>query len=94
MCHLLKELTEKILMKMNDQDGWRAASYGLGKEEIHGGVSEEHTEGLLESAEDAHRHRLARGEKEKEVVGATGLGKHYNIGGGLADSGPVDTERA
>lgn len=38
--------------------------------------------------------RLQRGEKEKEVVGATGLGKHYNIGGGLADSGPVDTERA
>jgi len=44
---------------MSDQAERQPGSYGLGDEEVHGGVSEHHTEGLLESAEDAHRHRYA-----------------------------------
>lgn len=47
---------------------------------------------LLESSQDAARHRMLRGEEEHMVYGATGIGVHYDIGG-LKDFGPVDTER-
>jgi hypothetical protein len=57
--HLLKQSTLNIFVKMSDQAGRRAVSYGLESEDNQGGVSEHHTEGLLESAEDAHRHRYA-----------------------------------
>lgn len=47
---------------------------------------------LLQSSQDAARHRILRGEEEHRVYGATGVGVHYDIGG-LKDFGPVDTER-
>ena len=47
---------------------------------------------LLETAEDAQKHRVERGETEPQERGATGLGRHYDVGG-VADFGPVDTER-
>lgn len=37
--------------------------------------------------------RKERGEPEPQSPGASGLGRHFNIGGGVADYGPVDTER-
>ena len=55
----VKKLMQNIFVKMSDQTGRRAVSHGLGNEDTQGGVSEHHTEGLLESAEDAHRHRYA-----------------------------------
>ena len=36
---------------------------------------------------------MSRGEPEPIERGASGLGRHYNIGGGLAEYGPTDTER-
>lgn len=47
----------------------------------------------LESTELADQHRKERGESEPMSPGRTGLGTHYNIGGGRADFGPVDVER-
>ena len=35
---------------------------------------------------------MSRGEPEPIERGASGLGRHYNIGGGLAEYGPTDTE--
>lgn len=46
----------------------------------------------LESAEQAEAHRKARGEEEPISPRRSGLGRHYDIGG-VADYGPVDTER-
>ncbi|KAI3437725.1 hypothetical protein D9Q98_000173 [Chlorella vulgaris] len=48
--------------------------------------------GLLESADDASKHRKARGEEEPMSPGRSGLGRHIDIGG-VADFGPVDTTR-
>lgn len=47
---------------------------------------------LLESAEEAERHRKERGEPEPVSPRKSGLGRHIDIGG-VADFGPVDTER-
>jgi hypothetical protein len=47
----------------------------------------------LESTELAEQHRKERGEDAPMSPGRTGLGRHYNIGGGRADFGPVDVER-
>jgi hypothetical protein len=47
----------------------------------------------LESTEQAEQHRKERGEDEPMSPGRSGLGRHYNIGGGRADFGPVDVER-
>lgn len=68
------------------------------QKEVHGtgspaNVSERQGSGpLLESAEDAARHRKDRGEPEPRVSGASGFGRHYDIGG-KAEYGPVDTHR-
>ncbi|KAL4451672.1 hypothetical protein ABPG75_007334 [Micractinium tetrahymenae] len=48
--------------------------------------------GLLESAEDAAKHRKERGEEEPMSPQKSGLGRHVDIGG-VGDFGPVDTER-
>lgn len=47
---------------------------------------------LLESPDEAEQHRKKRGEPEPQVVGKTGMAGHIDIGG-VADYGPVDTQR-
>ncbi len=37
--------------------------------------------------------RVQRGDPEPIERGASGLGRHYDIGGGRAEYGPTDTER-
>lgn len=48
---------------------------------------------LLQSSEQADQDRKERGEDEPKSPGRSGVGRHYNIGGGIADFGPVDVER-
>lgn len=92
-------LNEPILFRAIEQGTTKRMSTAQQQQQQHTAdasastVSERQGSGpLLESAEDAARHRKDRGEPEPRVSGASGFGRHYDIGG-KAEYGPVDTHR-
>lgn len=98
---MLGQAKDQLVGKMNAAGQALTGSAQSAQEKVQellenvGPVSQEPKEEkrlALETAEQAEAHRKARGEEDPISPRRSALGRHYDIGG-VADFGPVDTER-